>query len=46
MVSGIIVVAAFGLLAALGLALVMALFRVSGRPAAGGDGSQTGQKGS
>jgi hypothetical protein len=33
-VSGVIVVAAFGLVAVLGLVLVIALFRVTGGPAA------------
>jgi hypothetical protein len=33
--SGVIVVAAFGLVAVLGLVLVVALFRVTGGPAAG-----------
>jgi hypothetical protein len=36
MLSGVILVVAFGLVAVLGLALVAALFRLSGRPESGG----------
>lgn len=38
MLSGVIIVAAFGLLAALGLVLAVALYRISGRPATADDG--------
>jgi hypothetical protein len=46
MMSGVVVVAAFGLLAVLGLVLVIALFRVTARPISGGDRTHTGPKGS
>ncbi len=46
MMSGVVVVAAFGLLAVLGLMLVIALFRVTARPISGGDRTRTGPKGS
>jgi hypothetical protein len=48
-ISGVILVAAFGLVAVLGLALVVALYRISGRrpaPGAHGGRSRTGPKGS
>ena len=35
MVSGVILVAAFGVVAAAGLVLIVALYRISGRRAAG-----------
>lgn len=38
MLSGAIVIAAFGLVAAAGLILVASLYRISGRAAAGSDG--------
>jgi hypothetical protein len=44
MLSGVILVVAFGLVAAAGLVLAVALFRISGRPAAGAD-SDLGQNG-
>jgi hypothetical protein len=44
MLSGVIVVAAFGLLAALGLVLAVALYRISGGPASAGD-SDLGRSG-
>jgi len=48
MLSGVILVAAFGLVAAAGLVLAVALFRISRRPAAGADSdlSQNGEGGS
>lgn len=46
MMSGVVVVAAFGLLAVLGLVLVIALFRVTARPISGGDRAHTGPEGS
>ena len=54
MLSGLVLVAAFGVLAVAGLLLVVALYRISGRPAAGAasdvgqhsDLSRTGPKGS
>jgi hypothetical protein len=54
MLSGLILVAAFGVLAVAGLLLVVALYRISGRPAAGAasdvgqhsDLGRTGRKGS
>jgi hypothetical protein len=46
MMTGVVVVAAFGLAAATGLGLVVALFRVSGRPLSGTDGASSAQKGS
>ena len=43
MLSGVIVVAAFGLVAVLGIAAVAALFRVTGQPAADSPaGSESG----
>jgi len=42
MISGVIVVVAFGVVAVLGLALVIALLRVSGRPELRGRGSKEG----
>jgi hypothetical protein len=47
MLSGIILVAAFGLVAAAGLVLAIALYRISGRPAAGADShlGETGREG-
>jgi hypothetical protein len=47
LISGVILVAAFGLVAVLGLVLLVALYRISGRPAAGADGGRgrTSQKG-
>ncbi len=44
MLSGIILVAGFGLVAAAGLVLVVALYRISGRPAAVAD-SNPGEAG-
>lgn len=48
MLSSVIVVAAFALLAALGLVLVVALYRISGGPATTdeGDLGRTGPEGS
>jgi hypothetical protein len=54
MLSGLVLVAAFGLTALAALVLVVALYRVSGHPAAGaasdlgqnGDLNQTGAEGS
>ncbi len=48
MLSGVIVVAAFGVLAVLGLVLVVGLYRVSGRPATSADSDlgRTGTEGS
>ncbi|MFY9890282.1 MAG: hypothetical protein WAK71_18340 [Streptosporangiaceae bacterium] len=44
LLSGVILIAAFGLLAALGLVLVVALFRVTSSPAADSScGSQSGE---
>jgi hypothetical protein len=47
MLGGIILVAAFGLVAAAGLVLAVALYRISGRPAAGADNNagDTGPEG-
>jgi hypothetical protein len=53
MLSGLVLVAAFGVLAVAGLLLVVALYRISGRPAAGAasdagqhsDLNRTGPKG-
>jgi hypothetical protein len=39
MLSGIVLVAAFGLVAAAALVLAIALYRISGRPATVADGS-------
>jgi hypothetical protein len=38
MLSGVIMIAAFGLVAVAGLVLAVAVFRIGGRPAAGSDG--------
>jgi hypothetical protein len=54
MLSGLVLVAAFGALAVAGLLLVVALYRISGRPAAGAasdagphsDPGRAGRKGS
>ena len=46
MMSGVVVVAAFGLLALLGLVLVIALFRVTARSISGGDRTHPGPEGS
>jgi hypothetical protein len=48
MLSGVIIVVAFGLLAALGLMLAVALYRISGRQVTAGDNDpgRTGPEGS
>jgi hypothetical protein len=48
MLSGVIIVVAFGVVAALGLMLAVALFRLSGRTATAGDSDlgRTGPEGS